>query len=191
MAEAQATTKAAAAKPAVNKAAVKPDVSTIVVKFPRSADANKAFRTLNKTLRDENKTIHQGAVVSRKENGELRVRDMRDLGLVDLMVDAANATISVGLGGLGLLVGVASAGLKILFDTARLAKNSAGQVVTVAGETLAYPSRKLLGAYEAGPEIVKASRDLAPGETAIVVTADAKTAHALAADLEQGGGKVV
>jgi hypothetical protein len=191
MAETQATTGSKAAKPAAGKPATEPKVTTIVVKFPVSADAERAFRALNKTLRDEDKAIYQGAVVSRREDGELRIKDMRDLGLTNIIVDAADATMSIGLGSLGLLLGIAGAGLNVLVSTVRLAKNSAGQVVGLASETLAYPRRKMLCAYEAGPEVVKASKGLAPGETAIVVTADEKTALDLAADLKNSGGEVV
>jgi hypothetical protein len=190
MSETQVSTKPKATRSS-SKAAAEPRVDTIVVKFPSSSDAEKAMRTLNRTLRDEEKTIYQGALVSRKADGELRIRDISEVGLGSIAVDAADATLSIGMGGIGLLLGAATAGLKVLFDTARLAKVSAGQVMNLASETLTYPTRKLLGAWEAAPEVLKATKSLDRGEIAIVVTADEKTARELAADLEKQGGEVV
>lgn len=186
MAETQTTTKrkSAAGKPVVEG----PVATTIVAKFEDAADAEKALRTLNKTLRDEEKTIYQGAIVSREEDGEVHIKDMRDLGLADIIIDAADATIGIGLSGMGLLVGMATAGLDLMFDTIRVVRNSAGQVIGVTAEALAYPNRKLLKSYQPGSEILKAGDGLQPGDTAIVVTADEATASELATDLARKGG---
>ena len=130
-------------------------------------------------------------MVSLREDGKLKFKDMRDFGLTDIFVDAADTTISIGLGGLGLMMGVATAGLNFVFDSLRLVRNNAGQVIGLAGEVLAYPNRKLMSAYEPGAEMRKLSKNLEPGETAVVVTADPNTAADLATDLARSGGKLL
>ena len=159
-------------------------IQTVVAKFDDPGDAEKA-------LRDEDKLIYEGGVVALDKDGELEFKDMRDIGLADIFVDAADTTISIGLGGLGLLMGVATAGLNFVFDSFRLVKNNAGQVVGLAGAVLAYPNRKLLSSYQPGTEIRKLSKSLKPGETAVVVTADPDTAATLATDLARSGGELL
>jgi uncharacterized membrane protein len=192
MTEKQSAAKPAAAKPAAgNPEAQEPVATTVVARFDDPADAQKAFRTLSKTLRNEGRTIYEGAVVSRKDSGEVRIKDMRDLGLSDIILDATDATIQIGVGGLGLLLGMAKAGAGVMVDSIRLVRDSAGRVIGVTAEALSYPGRKLLSAYEPGAEIARASTGLKPGDTAIIVTADQATAAELATDLAQSGGKLL
>jgi hypothetical protein len=166
-------------------------IQTVMAKFEDPADAEKALRKVTKALRDEDKLIYEGGVVSLREDGKLKFKDMRDFGLTEILVDAADTTISIGVGGLGLMMGVATAGLKFVFDSLRLVRNNAGQVIGLAGEVMAYPNRKLMSAYEPGAEMVKLSKNLEPGETAVVVTADPDTAAGLATDLARSGGKLL
>jgi hypothetical protein len=166
-------------------------IQTVVAKFENPADAEKALRKVTKALRDEDKLIYEGGMVALDRDGELEFMDMRDIGLADIIVDAADTTISIGLGGLGLLMGVATAGLNFVFDSLRLVKNNAGQVIGLAGEVLAYPNRKLLSNYRPGAETLKLSKSLKPGETAVVVTADPDTAATLATDLARSGGELL
>jgi hypothetical protein len=175
------------------KAAAKVEaaIQTVVAKFDDSYDAEKALRKVTKALRDQDKLIYEGGVVALDEGGELEFKDMRDIGLTDIIVDAADTTISVGLGGLGLVMGVAMAGLNFVFDSLRLVKNNAGQVIGLAGEVLAYPNRKLLSSYRPGAETLKLSKSLKPGETAVVVTADPDTAANLATELARSGGQLL
>ena len=166
-------------------------IQTVVAKFEDPADAEKALRKVTKALRDEDKLIYEGGVVSLREDGKLKFKDMRDFGMTDIFVDAADTTISIGLGGLGLMMGVATAGLNFVFDSLRLVRNNAGQVIGLAGAVLAYPNRKLMSAYEPGAEMLKLSKNLEPGETAVVVTADPDTAANLATDLARSGGELL
>jgi hypothetical protein len=166
-------------------------IQTVVAKFDDPADAEKALRKVTKALRDDDKLIYEGAVVTLDKNGEARVKDIKDIGLSDLIVEAADTTISIGIGGLGLLMGVATAGLNFVFDSMRLVRNNAGQVVGLAGNVLAYPNRMLMSAYQPGAEAIKVSKNLAAGETAVVVTADPDTAAELATSLARSGGELL
>jgi len=166
-------------------------ITTVVAKFDERADAERALRALNRILRDEEKMIYQGAVVTRRDDGELRVSDMRDLGLADIIMDTADATLRIGLGGIGLVTGAFMAGLNVAVDMVRYVRNSAEQILNVVGESLSYPERMLLSSYEPGEEITLPATGLAPGESAIVVKADQKTALDLAADLKRSGGELL
>jgi len=166
-------------------------IQTVVAKFDDQADAEKALRKVTKALRDEDKLIYEGGIVALDKDGDLDFKDMRDIGLGDIIVDAADTTLSIGLGGLGLLMGVATAGLNFVFDSLRLVRNSASQVIGLAGEVMSYPNRQLLSKYQPGTEVRKLSKSLQPGETAVVVTADPDTAAMLATDLARSGGELL
>ena len=97
------------------------------------------MRKVSRALRDDDKTIYEGAVVTLDRRGDVEVKDMKEIGLRDIIVDAADTTLSIGIGGLGLLMGVATAGVKFVFDSVRLVTNNAGQVIGLAGEVLSYP----------------------------------------------------
>jgi hypothetical protein len=72
-----------------------------------------------------------------------------------------------------------------------LVRNSASQVIGLAGEVMSYPNRQLLSKYQPGTEVRKLSKSLQPGETAVVVTADPNTAAMLATDLARSGGELL
>ncbi len=165
--------------------------TTVAAKFDDSRAAEKALRKVNRTLRDEDKTIYEGAVVTLDRRGDLEIKDMKDIGLRDILVDAADTTISIGIGGIGLLMGVATAGAKFVLDSVRLVTNNAGQVIGLTGEVLSYPSRMMMSDYAAGREVVKIGESLEAGEVAVVITADPGTAAGLATDLARSGGRLL
>ena len=82
--------------------------TTVAAKFDDSHAADKALRKVNRTLRDEDKTIYEGAVVTLDRRGDLEIKDMKDVGLGDVIVHATNTTISIDVGGIGLLMGIAT-----------------------------------------------------------------------------------
>ena len=76
-------------------------IQTVVAKFEDPADAEKALRKVTKALRDEDKLIYEGGVVSLREDGKLKFKDMRDFGMTDIFVDAGDV---VGSGDVLLVV---------------------------------------------------------------------------------------
>lgn len=164
---------------------------TVVARFGDPKQAEDALRVMNKALRDESKTISQGAVVSLRRSGSLRVRDFRDMGLGDLAVSAADLTIDVGVQGAKMALTALLVGAGLFVDGLRLVKNSAGRAVGLAGVTLSLPSRRALDDFAAGDELQSLSVSLEPGDTAVVVVADSETAAELATKLVHSGGTLV
>lgn len=163
----------------------------VVARFDDPKQAEDALRAMNKALRDESKTISQGAVVSLRRNGSLRVRDFRDMGLGDLVMSAADLTIDVGAQSAKIALTALLVGAGLLLDGLRLVKNSAGRAVGLAGVTLSLPSRRALDDFAAGDELQSLSVSLEPGDTAVVVVADNETAAELATKLVHSGGTLV
>lgn len=163
----------------------------VVARFDDAKQAEDALRVINKALRDESKTISQGALVSLRRNGSLRVRDFRDMGLGDMVMSAADLTIDVGVQSAKIALTALLVGAGLFLDGLRLVKNSADRAIGLAGVTLSLPSRRDLDDFAAGDELQSLSVSLERGDTAVVVVAEPDTAGELATKLAQSGGTLV
>jgi hypothetical protein len=163
----------------------------VVARFDDPKEAEDALRIMNKALRDESKTIYQGALVSLRRNGSLRVRDFKDIGLGDLVMSTADLTVDVGVQSAKIALTALLVGAGLLLDGLRLVKNSASRAIGLAGVTLSLPSRRDLADFTSGDELQSLSVGLEPGDTAVVVVADHDTAGELATKLAQSGGTLV
>jgi hypothetical protein len=163
----------------------------VVARFDDPKQAEDALRVMNKALRDESKTIYQGALVSLRRNGSLRVRDFMDMGVGDMVLSAADLTIDLGVESAKIALTALLVGAGLFWDGLRLVKDSASRAVGLAGVTLSLPSRRDLADFTSGDELQSLSVGLEPGDTAVVVVADQDTAGELATKLAQSGGTLV
>jgi hypothetical protein len=170
------------------EAALAPD--RLVVKFGNEIDAARAVRVINKALRDRQDTIYQGAMISREENDELKVEDLSDMGLSDVITGTAALGFDLGRDGVRLVwtaattaAALVTAGFKLLQRTALMASGLAGATRTI-------PQRRRMEALFDEDDLQETAIDLQPGETAVVLVADFDTASDLAADLVRSGGEL-
>ena len=167
-----------------------PGVDTIVVKFDDDLAAARAVRVINKALRKRKDTIYQGAVVSRKNEDDYEVEDMRDMGLSDVITGTAGIGIALGRDGFKLVWSAARSGLNLISSGFRLLRRTALASMGLAGATWTIPSRRRLDDYdEAGAQSTATA--LEPGSSAVVIVADRETAAELATDLVRSGGELV
>ncbi|MEA3335167.1 MAG: hypothetical protein U9R25_04605 [Chloroflexota bacterium] len=162
----------------------------IVVRFTDEKDAEDAIHIVNKALRKRNETIYQGALVTRGEDNELHVRDLRDMGLFDIITGTVGLTFDLGRGGLHLMLSAAMASLGFFVGGWRLLRNTASRSATLVGSTWTIPKRRQLESFEAGDALESSDAGLEPGTSAVVIVADHETASELATDLVRSGGEI-
>ncbi len=165
------------------------DAETIIIKFDDEIEAARAVRVLNKALRRRHDTIYQGALVSREEDEQLVVEDLRDLGFADLITGTAAIGYDLGRDSLRLARTSAAVGFGLLRDSARLLQRTALRAMGVGGSTLTLPTRRGLDSFQAA-EGLGTAVILEEGETAVVVVADHETAAELMTDLVRSGGEI-
>ncbi|MFN2137753.1 MAG: hypothetical protein ACK2UK_17470 [Candidatus Promineifilaceae bacterium] len=178
--EAAAESEAAAAEP-----------ETIVVTFENELDAERAVRVINKALRRREDSIYQGAMVQRRGEDELKVEDLRDMGLGDVITGTAGIVIDFGRDGARLAWSLVTSGTSLVAAGFRLLRKTALQTANLAGSTRTIPQRRHLEMF-LGDEALQAEMSgLEPGETAVVIVADHDTASELVTDLVRSGGELV
>jgi hypothetical protein len=166
------------------------EAEVLMVTFDDETAAREAVRVLNKALRNSDRTIYQGALISRMEDNELRIRDLRDLGLTDVIKGTFDLTFETGRTGLKLSWAVVSTGIGVVIGTARLAKDALSGVMSLVSSVLSMPSRRHLDRYDASEQIQETSETVEPGTTTLVILGTPETVKDLATDLARSGGRI-
>lgn len=186
----EAADEAAEAGAAEESAEPPADAETIIVAFDDELDAARAVRVVNKALRQRNETIYQGAMISRDDD-ELTVEDLRDMGLTDVVTGTAGIGLDLGRDGFKLALSAATTGLALIGSSFRLLRKTALLTAGLAGSTVTIPVRRGLTSFDADEDLQDPTTILEPGNTAVVIVADHETAAELATDLVRSGGTLV
>lgn len=166
------------------------EAEVLVVTFDSEEAARSAVRVLNQALRDEDRTIYQGALLSRAADNELRIRDLRDMGLGDLITGTAGLTIDTGRSGLKLTWAAVSTGVGVVIGGLRLARNTIDRAAGLLGSFWSIPSRRRLDRFDPDEQVQERGQDLEAGKTAVVILASHETAAELATKLARSGGRL-
>jgi uncharacterized membrane protein len=151
----------------------------IVARFDNRGEAQKALKTLNKTLKTQNVELRQGALVTRAPDGILEIEKLNDNTLAHLATDAINLTTFVAVGSAKIVAGTVRASFGLLSSSFGRASALAGSVAAVTvnrARTFAggdKPLRRIGGSLE-------------PGAAAIMVVVDSAHAEQVAAVLSVG-----
>lgn len=160
----------------------------MAVFFDDENAARNAVRILNKALRSEQRTIYQGALLSRGKDNALTIRDLRDMGLGELITGTADLTLDTSRTGLKLTWAVVSTGVGVVVGVGRLAKNTFDRAMGLLGSFFSIPSRRRLERFDAGMQVQELGVQLPEGKTAVIIIADHETAAELTTDLVRSGG---
>jgi hypothetical protein len=163
---------------------------TIVVTFADELAAERAVRIVNRALRMRKDTIYQGAMIHRLGENELKVEDLRDMGLADVITGSAGIVFDLGRDGVRLAWSLVTAGTSFIAAGFRLLRKTALQTVNLAGSTRTIPQRRELDQFYSEEELQTETTRLEPGTTAVVIVADHETASELATDLVRSGGEL-
>lgn len=166
------------------------EAEILVVTFDDEQAAQDAVRVLNQALRDNRQTIYQGALLSRAADDTLRIRDLREMGLGDLITGTAGLTIDTGRAGLKLTWAAVSTGVAVVVGGFRLARDTVGRAGGLAGSMLSIPSRRRLDRFDPDEQVQQRGEGLEAGKTAVVILANHETAAELATDLVRSGGRI-
>ncbi len=166
------------------------EAEVVLVTFDSEEAAQNAVRILNKALRDSDRTIYQGAMISRMKDNELRIRDLRDMGLGDLITGTADLGLDFGRTGLKLTWAVVSTGVGVVVGVGRLAKSTFDRAMGLLGTFFSIPDRRRLRPFEQDEQVQQSTEMLPEGKTAVLLVANAETARELTTDLVRGGGAI-
>lgn len=167
------------------------DPETLVVTFEKRKDAEEAIRVVNKALRKRHDTIYQGAFVSLDEDRKVKIKDLHDTGLTDVISGGVGFVFDTGLDGFQLLWSALGAGVVFFGGGWRLLRSTVRRGSALAGTTWTIPRRRRLEPFGTEGHMEPTSVDLAPGGSAVVIVADHETAAKLATDLVNRGGEIV
>ena len=151
----------------------------IVARFDNRSEAQRALKTLNKTLKNQNAAIDQGALVTRALDGILEIEKLNDNTLTNLVTDAFNLTTYVVVGSTKIVAGAVGASFGLLsssFGRATALASSVAAVTVNRARTFAggdKPLRRIGGTLE-------------PGAAAVMVVVDSAHAEQVAAILNGG-----
>ena len=136
----------------------------IAVSFDDENAAQNAVRILNKALRSDHRTIYQGALLSRGKDNALTIRDLRDMGLGELITGTADLTLDTSRTGLKLTWAVVSTGVGVVVGVGRLAKNTFDRAMGLLGSFFSIPSRRRLERFDAGVQVQELGIQLPEGK---------------------------
>jgi hypothetical protein len=163
-----------------------PEIMTVF--FDDENAAQNGVRILNKALRSEHRTIYQGALLSRDKDNALTIRDLRDMGLGELITGTADLTLDTSRSGLKLTWAVVSTGVGVVVGAGRLAKNTFNRAMGLLGSFFSIPSRRRLERFNPDAQVQELGLQLPEGKTAVIIVADHETAAELTTDLVRSGG---
>jgi uncharacterized membrane protein len=155
----------------------------IVAQFENRSEAQKALKTLNKTIKNQNVELQQGALVTRAPDGILEIEKLNDNTLSQLTTDAFNLTTFVAMGSAKLVVSTVQAGFGLFGSSLRRGADLASSVAAVTVNR----ARSFTGGDK---PLRRIGGSLKPGAAAIMVVVDADHADAVAAVLNGGPGKI-
>lgn len=140
----------------------------IVAEFKDRKQAEHALNLINKELNGnkEATALHQGAVVTRDEDGILEIVDVKGDSFKQLTTDAATLAWQLGAGSLRILTTAVTASVL-------LTVNSIGKAVNLAGSAAALSGDKMRSALNSDKPLRKIGSRLTPGSSALVVVVDA------------------
>ena len=165
---------------------------TLVVTFKTRQEAEEALRVVNKALRDRKKSIYQGALVSRPEEGEeISVFDLHDTGLREIVKGSFSVAYDTTRDGFRLVWSTLGAGVFFFTGGWRLVRSVTRRSLALAGSTWTIPRRRRLDTFGSGGQVEPTGVTVEPGGSAVVILADHDTASQLATDLARSGGEIV
>jgi uncharacterized membrane protein len=140
---------------------------SIVVSFPDETKIHEGIRALKKMQADGNFKIYASAAVAKDSGGKLAVQEITHEGL--------------GVTAVGALIG----------GLAGLPGGPLAMMIAAAGGAIIGGSAKLVNQRADGEFTNRISRELAPGQSAIVADVDEDGVTAFEAEMEAIGGVVV
>jgi uncharacterized membrane protein len=152
----------------------------IVARFDNRSEAQRALKTLNKTLKNQNVALDQGALVTRAPDGILEIEKLNDNTLTNLVTDAFNLTTYVAVGSAKIVAGTLSASFGLL-------SSSFGRATALAGSVAAVTVNRARTFAGGDKPLRRIGGTLEPGAAAIMVVVD--TAHAEQVAAVLNGGK--
>ena len=167
------------------------DPETLVVTFEKEKDAQEAIRVINKALRKRHGSIYQGALVSQDEENEVKIQDLHDTGLTDVVRGGLDLVFDTGRDGFRLVWSTLGAGMFFFGGGWRLVRSTVRRGLGLLGTTWTIPRRRRLETFGAEGKVAPTGVELEPGGSAVVIVADHETAVGLATELVKSGGEIV
>jgi uncharacterized membrane protein len=154
-----------------------PQRQVIVARFDNRNEAQKALKTLNKTLKTQNVELQQGALVTRAPDGILEIEKVGEDGsLRKLANDAAGLAAFLVMGSAKIVGGTVRASFGLL-------SSSVGKAGALAGAAAALTSDRARNLSGGDKPLRKIGGSLEPGASAVVVIVDVAHAEQVAAVL--------
>ena len=151
----------------------------IVARFDNRSEAQRALKTLNKTLKNQNVALDQGAVVTRAPDGILEIEKLNDNTLTNLVTDAFNLTTYVVVGSAKIVGGA-------LGESFGLLTSSFGRASALVGSVAAVTVNRARTFTGGDKPLRRIGGTLEPGAAAIMVVVDSAHAEQVAAVLNGG-----
>ena len=151
----------------------------IVARFDNRSEAQRALKTLNKTLKNQNVALDQGAVVTRAPDGILEIEKLNDNTLTNLVTDAVNLTTYVVVGSAKIVGGAVGESFGLL-------TSSFGRATALVGSMAAVTVNRARTFTGGDKPLRRIGGTLEPGAAAIMVVVDSAHAEQVAAVLNGG-----
>ncbi len=155
----------------------------IVARFDNRSEAQKALKSLNKTMKSQNVELEQGALVTRAPDGILEIEKLNDNTLTTLVTDAFNLTAYVAVGAAKIVGSTFSASFGLL-------SSSFGRAGALVGSVAAVTVNRARTFAGGDKPLRRIGGTLEPGAAAIMVVVDTAHAEQVAAVLHGGHANV-
>lgn len=89
----------------------------LIATFPSDKDAQSAVEHVERVLAATDRNLQQGALISRSEDGQLAVRDLKDTSLRDIVASGTNLAIFLGAGTVKIALNATKAGAALFWHS--------------------------------------------------------------------------
>lgn len=156
----------------------------LIATFPSDRDAQSAVKHVERVLAATDRNLQQGALISRSEDGQLAVRDLKDTSLRDIVASGTNLAIFLGAGTVKIALNATKAGAALFW-------HSGSRFLELTGAVATYPVKKLGAFARSDDEALALGKKLAPGSIAVALVVDVESTAAVRDAIAAAGGTIV
>jgi predicted flap endonuclease-1-like 5' DNA nuclease len=156
----------------------------VVARFASKEDAQQALERMEDVLKATNGTLAEGALVMRRDDGEVEVVDLRDTAFSDIVAGAADLTFFIAGGVAKIAFNTAVSGIALLM-------RGTGRFVDLAGSIVFFPAKKLVRRLSPVKKMAQVAQSLSPGTAALVLEVNERLQSALEETVRVAGGEVI
>jgi predicted flap endonuclease-1-like 5' DNA nuclease len=156
----------------------------IVAKFENQDQAEQALGQVEQVLKATGSKLDEGTLVARDAAGEVKVVDLKDTAMSDIIANAADLTLYLALGTVKIAFSTAVSGLALLME-------STGRFASLLGSVALFPVKKISRLFFSTDALERLGITLDPGNAAVVIQVAERHLATLQDALKTAGGEIV